>query len=174
MRKTLKIAAFVMAVIAILSLASCGKTASEHQGYILASSDKVDYFMYVPENWKVDKSTLFTSAYFSSGDATSVSATAYFTGLSVEDWWKGFAEEFKLAYTDSNIDEAKVEEAVLGGIDGRKYSFNGKLAGQEYDFIMVAVTRGGYIYYLTYTSVPNYYEDHLEELDNIIEYFEFK
>lgn len=177
MTKTLKITALILALCAIFAMTACGKEAAEHSGYVLASSDKVDYFMYVPETWKIDKSSLFTSAYCSSGDATSISATAYglsFSDPTLENWWKGFAEEFKLAYTDTDIDKAKVEEANLGGVDGRKYTFKGSLAGQEYDFIMVAATKGGYVYYLTYTSVPKYYKDHLEELGKVIEYFEFK
>ena len=53
-------------------LAGCGakdNKSSAPKGMKLASGENVDYCMYVPENWKVDKSDLYTSAYFSSGDA---------------------------------------------------------------------------------------------------------
>ncbi|MBQ8914643.1 MAG: hypothetical protein IJ046_00530 [Clostridia bacterium] len=174
--KKLSVVALLLALVTcFFAFVGCSKKdPSVPDGMILASGENVDYFMYVPEGWKVDKSELYTSAYFSSGDATSISTTAY--GVSAETatvdaWWKTFEPQLKSVYTD--ISEIAVTDAKLGGIEGKEYSFTAKLAEKEYNFIITAVVKDFYIYYVTYTSTPEYNEDHLEERVKVIESFEF-
>ena len=178
MKKLVKIASFILSVLLASSLfAGCSqqKEGDVPSGMKLASGEDADYLMYVPENWRVDKSTLYTSAYYSSGDATSVSATAYgmnFDDTTVDDWFEGFLKEFKEIYTD--VSQPEKADAKLGGVDGRRYTFSGTLNGTVYDYIIVAVINRNYVYYITYTSTPQYYSAHLEELENVISNFEFK
>lgn len=144
-------------------------------GMKLASSENVDYFMYVPENWRVDKSDLYTSANFSSGDPTSISATAYAISSDIKslgDWWKGFEKEMAEVYKD--ISKVEKTKAKLGGIKGEEYSFTATLGEQQYNFVITAVIKDYYVYYITYTSVPEYNENHLEERTQVVEAFEFK
>lgn len=169
---------FLAALICLgaIMLSSCQETETDvPKGMKLASSEDADYIMYVPENWRVDRSTLYTSAYFSSGDTSSISTAAYgmnFTDNSVDEWWKSFEEEMSKIYTD--ISEVTTEDAVLGGVDGTKYTFSASLNEKQYNYIITAVIRGSYLYYVTYTSTPDYYENHLEELESVISNFAFK
>lgn len=172
-----RILSLIIAVLTVSALlCGCSKSAEGvPSGMKKASSDDADYVMYVPEDWRVDKSTLYTAAYYSSGDATSISATAYgmnYDDTTVDDWFAGFMEEFKSVYTD--VSEAQSEEAKLGGIDGMKYIFSGTLNGQIYDYIITAAIRQNYIYYITYTSTPEFYEKHLDSLEDVIVNFSFK
>ncbi len=159
-----------------LLLSSCGKTDPDvPSGMKLASSEDADYIMYVPEMWRVDRSTLYTSAFYSSGDATSISCAAYgmnYTDRSVDDWWNSFEDEMKSLYTD--VSDIQKAEASLGGVSGQKYTFSASLNGTEYNYIITAALKSNYIYYVTYTSTPDYYENHLEELDSVIANFAFK
>lgn len=187
--KKISVIALILAAAACLAVFSgCKKDGEDIKapaGMILASSDQVDYYMFVPETWKVDKSDLYTSAYFSHGDATSISTTAYSLSgevPSLDDWWngpegsenedKGFFDEMSLVYTD--ISEVKESKAKIDGIKGKEYSFSAKLAGKEYIFIITAVIKGYNVYYITYTSTPEYNEDHLEERTQVIDAFKFK
>ncbi len=173
-----KIVALAMALVMCLCVfAGCknNNESSAPKGMKLASGENVDYYMYVPESWRVDKSDLYTAAYFSSGDATSISATAYGVGSeekTAKDWWKGFEKEIKGVY--SEVSEAKESAAKLDGVKGTEFTFSAKLADKEYKFIVTAVIKDYYVYYITYTSTPDYYEDHLEELEQVIDSFEFK
>lgn len=174
-----KFASLLCAVIICLGavlLSACSETVTDvPKGMKLASSEDADYIMYVPEEWRVDRSTLYTSAYYSSGDSSSISAAAYgmnYSDTSVDDWWKSFDEEMRSIYTD--ISEITSEDAELGGVDGRKYTFSASLNEKQYNYIVTAVLRNKYIYYITYTSTPDYYENHLEELDSVIANFAFK
>lgn len=176
MKKLLSLLCAAIVCISAFMLSSCGKEETDApRGMKLASSEDADYIMYVPEAWKVDRSTLYTSAFFSSGDATSISTAAYgmnYTDKTVDDWWGSFEEEMRSLYTD--ISDIQKEDATLGGVDGAKYTFSASLNGKEYNYIITAALRSNYIYYVTYTSTPDYYENHLEELDEVISNFAFK
>lgn len=171
-----KIITIVCALLCVsLLLGACSKSEDgAPDGMKQASSDNVDYIMYVPENWKVDKSELYTSAFYSSADATSISAAANGVAAdeTVETWWDGFYEKFTSVYSDCG--EPESTDVTLGGTDGEKYTFSGMLNGQEYKYIIAACVRGGYVYYLTYTSTPDYYENHLDEFDKTVENFSFR
>ena len=98
MKKTIRITSAILAVLTVLALfAGCAKKDPETpSGMKKASGDEADYIMYVPEDWRVDSSSLYTAAFYSSEDATSISATAYGTNYgntSVDDWFKGFMEK---------------------------------------------------------------------------------
>ena len=153
------------------------------QGMKLASGENVDYYMFVPESWNVDRSDLYTNAVFSSGDPssldhTSISTTVYAVSNDiqcVDDWWNkedGFLAELSLVYTD--ISEISEAEATLGGVDGIEYSFTAKLGGVEYCFVITAVWSDFYIYFVTYTSMPQYTDEHADDRAQVIESFTFK
>ena len=171
-----KIAFILAAVVAAAALlAGCGKQEGDApKGMKLASSNSVDYVMYVPEDWRVDQSELYTSAFYSSADATSISASAYGAAVdeTVDTWWDGFYKSFCSLYTDCS--EPVREDSKLGGVDGARFEFSGVLNGQEYNYIMVACVRGGYVYYITYTSTPDFYESHLDTLGEVIDNFSFR
>lgn len=170
------IALAVALVMCLAVFCSCSKNdPNVPTGMKLASGENVDYYMYVPEAWRVDKSDLYTSANYSSGDPTSISATAYAISSdikSLSDWWKGFEEEMATVYKD--ISKVEKTEAKLGGIKGEEYTFTATLGEQQYNFVITAVIKDYYVYYVTYTSVPEYNENHLEERTQVIEAFEFK
>lgn len=177
MKITSVVSLVLAAVICLFALVGCGqeKDKTVPDGMKLASGEQVDYYMYVPETWRVDKSDLYTGAYFSSGDPTSISATAY--GISadiatVDDWWKTFEKQMSDVYTD--VSKVAKADAKIDGIKGREYTFTAKLGGEEYTFIITAVIRDYYVYYITYTSTPEFNENHLEDREKVIDSFEFK
>ena len=178
MKKISVIALFLAAILSLTAFVSCGEKKEEIEapdGMILASGEDVDYLMFVPETWKVDRSDLYTSAYFSSGDATSISVTAHnITGgaATLDEWWKSFCDEAKTVYGE--FTEVDTKKAKLDGVEGKEYTFTAKLGEAQYNYIITAVIKDYYVYYVTYTSTPDYYEDHLEELKTVIEAFEFK
>lgn len=177
MKKISVISLMLVLCMCVLSFAGCAKKEESDapDGMKLASGEQVDYYMYVPETWKVDNSQLYTAAYFSSGDATSISATAYGISAditSVDAWWALFEEEMAGVY--SEISEVTSTDAKIDGIEGKEYTFSATLGEQEYNFIVTAVINNYYVYYITYTSIPEYNEDHLEERVQVIDAFRFK
>ena len=188
----------LLALLLLATLVGCGKNEAGDipSGMQLASSEDADYLFYVPADWLIDKSALYSAAYYSPGaDATSISVAAYgMSALPVSDtsdaegettaaevsaaeamisgWWKSFEEEFGATFASMEV--TATESTALGGMEAVKYSFDATLAGKEYRYIVAATMRGSYIYYVTYTSTPEYYEEHLEALDQVLTHFAFK
>lgn len=190
-------------IISIISLllctamlfAGCGEQneTGAPDGYQLISSEEADYNLYVPSDWIPGISNLSTSAYFSRGaDATSISVTAFganIAGETVESWWEGYKGEFEAEF--DNFEVVSEEDAQLGGVDGKKYTFTatkgfnettapaeGETAPEatpkQYNFVCVAVVKDTYVYFLLYTSTPEYYEEHLDTLSEVVNYFSFE
>ena len=176
MRKISVVALLLAALLSLTALVSCGEKeeVKAPDGMKLASGEDVDYFMFVPEAWRVDRSDLYTSAYFSSGDATSISVSAYgLTGgvADLDSWWKSFSDEAKTVYGEFNEVESK--KAKIDGIEGKEYTFTAKLGETQYNYIVTAVIKDYYVYYVTYTSTPDYFDVHKESIDKIVQEFTF-
>lgn len=177
MKKIIKIVS-VLAVFCVL-FCSCGKDTADidaPDGFKLASGEEADYIFYVPEEWKVETSSLYTSAYYDeNGVKCSLSLTAYgmqFTDQTVEDWWASYTEQFNEVFDEF---EVVTENAVeMGGVEGKKYEYTATLAEGKYSFLCAAVVKDQYVYYLTYTATPEQYETNLADVESAISYFEFK
>jgi len=178
MKKISVIALLLVLCTCLTVFSGCAKKEADSapDGMKLASGENADYCMYVPDTWKVDRSDLYTIAFFSSGDTTSISTTAYAIGTDIatlEDWWGIFEGRMDKELFSEHSD-VTVSDAVLGGVEGKEYSFTAKRGEQDYNVVITAVIKDFNVYYVTYMSVPKYNEDHLEERAQIIEAFKFK
>ena len=172
----------VIALLAMLTMlfTACGNDTPTDipDGYQLASSEDCDYLFYVPEDWIVDSRTLYTSAYHSAGDTgdtSSLSVTAYgmnFGETTVEDWWKGYEGQFTEAFESYEL--VSTEDVKLDGVEGKQFTYTAKMAGAQYNFVCTAAVRDNYVYYMLYTSTPEYYENHLDTMKEAVSYFKFK
>lgn len=186
MKKIISLVALLLC--ASMLFAGCGnkQDPSVPDGFQLISSEEADYNLYVPTEWIPGINNLSTSAYFSRGaDATSISVTAFgadLAGQTVEKWWDEYKKDFEAEF--DNFEVISEEDASLGGVDGKKYTFTatkgvetdaeGKETATQYNFICVAVVKDTYVYFLLYTSTPKYYEEHLSTLGDVISHFSFK
>ena len=173
-----KLISLILVLCTCLALfAGCAKKSDDNapDGMKKASGDNVDYTMYVPTAWEVDRSDLYTSAYYPGRtDMTNISATAYAIAAdiaTVEDWWKIHEKDLKDLYGE--MSEVAVTNARLGGVEGKEFTFTGKYGDTQYNVIVTAAIKDFNVYYLTYTSTSEYNEDHLEERTQIVEAFRF-
>lgn len=159
---------------------SSGSDSWHPAGMKLASSEDADYKMWVPESWTVDMSTGITSAYAGSGDYSNVSVTAQ--NLSGEQNYLTPAEYWEIYKTDleATFPDIVYDEDTKGGISllldknaAMKYSYTATVTGTEFHFISVVCIRSGTVYLITYTAQPTIYENHLEEVQNILDNFSF-
>ncbi len=179
MKKVSAVSLLLCIMLCFGSFAGCAKKNSDvPDGMKLISSDDADYYMYVPDvegMWRVDRSDKYTSAYYSSGDQTSISTTAFNitkSGVTVESWWEEFRPEIEKTFSD--VGEIIEADARIDGVNGKEYKFSGKIGDDEYKYIITAVVKDSYVYFITYTSIPKYYENHLEDLEKVIDTFTFK
>jgi hypothetical protein len=70
--------------------------------------------------------------------------------------------------------EEDIEPLTLGGRDAISFEYECTLAGKTYRYMQVVTLKDDFFYLLTYTSLAENYDAHLEEVNGIIENVTFK
>lgn len=162
---------FIIAVAALLLLAGCDKDPNAPAGMKTASGEGADYTLFVPEDWTVDITTGATGAYCSNADTSGVLVTTWdlpHTDTTLDEWWETNLQEIQDVYRDVNVEGS--ENILIDGNHGVKYTWTGTLGAYTYRVMQAATTKNGSVYLFTYTSLPDLYESHMEEVDQMLEF----
>lgn len=169
MKKITKITAVILlAAVLALGLVSCKKDDTP-SGMIRASDDKADFTLYVPESWTVYTVAADVGAYASDNDPSSVAMMAWnleFYDTSLEDWWETNASDLGLVFSDVEI--LSEEDTAIDGLYAKKYTYTASLSGNSYKLIQAACIKKGTVYVFTYTSVPDNFDGHLDEVESML------
>ena len=177
MTNSVKILCAVMAALC-LALCACQKTPTEvdvPDGMILASSDIVDYYLFVPQGWRVDMSGGMVSAYKSAEDPTSVSVMTWETPYADDtpaDVWEMYKGEFESVFSD--FTEESSTSMLLDGGAAEKYVYTGTLAGNTFRYTQVITVRHSAAYLITVTEITSSTADHTEDITAILDNFRWK
>ncbi len=167
----------VLCVAALLLCAvGCAKTpAGVPSGMMRASAEVCDYDLFVPKDWIVTETGTATSAYKSDSDPTSVSVMSWsmpYADSTVDEWWKGYEEEFTLIFSDFTVEVAG-EDTLLGASAAKKYVYTGVLGENTYRYTQYAAVRSGELYLLTFTELAEG-ADHSPEFTSIVTNFAWR
>lgn len=170
MKKITRITAALLAVLLTAFVAvSCSKKDDIPAGMIKASDEKADFTLYVPEKWTVDVKEAAVSAYCSKNDPSSVSMMAWeleYTNSSLDEWWEVNLSEIEKVF--SNVEVISTENAIIDGLNAKKYTYTASLGEYDYTIMQAACIKNVNVYLFTYTSVPENFDAHSEEIQNII------
>lgn len=178
----MKIKAFVILIMtAVLLLSGCTATDSDvPAGMQLLSNEHVTYTAYVPDTWVVNKPTEATAtpyAYVGSNDASSVSIvandlTADQMDKTLEELWDSYKADF-----EANMPDMKyVGEPVKTTLDKKpatQYVYTATIAGTRYKYQQTLCVEEGTLYIITYTSTEDFYDENLDDVEQIIKTFKF-
>ena len=179
---------FLIATLTLLTLVLTGcsdKTAPD--GYQNAAGDSEAFYLYVHTTWVLNNSGGTASAYYSSDDYSNVSMTCMVIDPGEMDELEEYktitlAElesvlpDFKVVETpvDSDIPEEDRVPLTLGGRDAISFEYECTLAGETYRYKQVVTLKDDFFYLLTYTSLAENYDKHLEAVAGIVENVTFK
>lgn len=174
----------------LLILSGCSESEAP-DGYQNVASDRESFYFYVPTTWVSNTSGGTASAYYSSDDYSNVS----FTCMVIEPGEMDDLEEYKtitlteleallpdfktfdtVKVTVDTSEEDNVSAALLS-IDGREtitFEYECTLSDQTYRYMQAVTMKDDFFYIFTYTSLAENYDAHLEEVNQIIAYIEFK
>ena len=170
MKKTLCV---LFAALILFAAVSC-KARGEFDppaGWQAASDEKADFYFYVPEKWTVDYSTAAAGAYFSASDPSSVSVMAWElpnTDSTVEEWWELNREEQEKVFSGFTLESEESLALTKDNLNAKKYVYSADLGGYSYRFMQVAALKGTSVYLFTYASVPENFDAHLEEVNQML------
>ena len=156
---------------------SCSKKSDVDipDGYQLASADEADYYFFIPATWTVDTKTTAYAAYASSSDPASISVMTWSlsnTDSTLEEWWNTFLPDFEKVYSDFSL--ISDENILINSVAAKKMTFTGAIGGTSYKFIQASAIKDSVVYVITYTSTADRFDEHTEEMQSVLEYFEFK
>jgi hypothetical protein len=179
-----KITALILALITVLTLASCAKEEGVPDGYKKISDDNIGYSLFVPELWEESGPS---GAIAGAGDTSKVSLMGFDAGeaMNTEEVWNTHYESLKEAFGEINlISEGK--DTYLGKNPAKEYIYTANIAGKEYKFLQIIYfTRNETLissqpeaYIFTFTATTENFEKHYEsddgEVSEIIGYVTFE
>lgn len=176
MKKSVVANVFILLTIVLsLSLASCGNTGTAPMGFKEISDEALTYHLYIPEDWTPDISTGFTSAYFSGRDPSNISMMAFeldtnITGI--DSYWEFYEKDLLAIFPD--MEYVDTSDFTLDGVPAKQYTYTASMSELDYKFMQVVAIKNNQVYVFTYTAVTDKYDEHIEEVIAIIDYFEFK
>jgi len=167
----------LLAAILVSTSVSCGNDGSNAPtGFMEISDEGLTYHLYVPDEWTKDVSTGMTSAYYNGRDPSNVSMTAFaLTDASVttpEEYWQSQEADLKAIFPNlTYVDESA---CTLDGVAGRQYIYTATLSGSEYKFMQLVTLKDNTVYLFTYTALTDKYDEHIEDVLSMLDYFDFK
>ncbi len=174
----LKIALVIVLLMFAAALASCGNSNDPYApptGMISATDEKADFCLYVPDEWQIDYSTAAAGAYFSASDPSSVSVMAWdleYTDTTIDDWWATNVDEVNVVFDNFTLESE--ENITLSEVYGKKYTYTASLGSFNYKIMQAACIKGSSVYLFTYTSVPENYDLHTDEVAEMLQHFIIK
>ena len=194
MKKTVITGILVLLCLAMtLSFASCknNEDPDAPDGYVTASAECADYFLYVPAEWIVDTPE---KSIMASARANSFSSTPNITMMpctddeeqyaTVEAYWEYYKSSLVKLFDETKNENgestgessfAMVSEGIsckVGGRDAMKYVYTATLSGVSLKYLQLIVKDASQMYILTYTATEDTYDE--EQINGIIENIKFK
>lgn len=172
MKKTALILAAVMLLSVVFT--SCEKSdTSVPSGMQLVTNDVVNYDLFVPDDWIPSISTGAVGAYCSASDPTNVTVMAWNvdSSMTLDKWWEQYRSDFDMVFDDFSL--ISQENVTVDEISAQKYSYSAKLGEYEYYYDQYACIHWSMVYVITFTSVADNYESHLEDYEEIVSNFRF-
>lgn len=174
----LKIALVIVLLTFAAALSSCGNSNDPYApptGMVSATDEKADFCLYVPDEWQIDYSTAAAGAYCSASDPSSVSVMAWdldYTDTTVDDWWATNVDEVNVVFDNFTLESE--ENITMSEVYGKKYTYTASLGNFNYKIMQAACIKGSSVYLFTYTSVPENYDLHTEEVAQMLQHFIIK
>ncbi len=85
----------------------------------------------------------------------------------IDQYWEYYSGEFKKTFPDMEY-QKEGENMLLSGLEAKKYVYTATVTGQKYQFMQVVAVKAGTVYVFTYTALPEKFEEHLEQVEEIV------
>lgn len=162
---------------ALLMLVGCSQSGDNQvpDNMQLASREDVTYCLYVPKTWNVNTDSGVSSAYYSTGDSANVSVMSYYLeaeSMSIDDYWKLTEEAYQTNFQGYTL--SSTETTLLGGRKAGQYTFDLTIDGESVRMMQIVAAYQSMFYIFTYTASPETFENHLDEVQTIVDNFTFR
>ena len=145
-------------------------------GMVLVSGNDVAFRFYAPADWKIDTDNGNCLVYVSDEDRSNVSVLPYSPseeGVSVAKYWEMTEAKYQKTFEEFALC-GEPEATKLGGKDAMAYTYTYRLGGVAYKSRQVIAVYSAALYSMTYTALPENYDQHIEDVNAMQEALEFR
>lgn len=200
MKKTI-LGSITALMLAALMLVGCSEQdLNAPEGYKTATNDKVDYTLFVPEDWVVDTEadSLITSARVNAQESANITMMVYDnSSYPAETTADGKEVSPVVRYWADNLDdltrlfdldtegnstfklETDGKTTLMGktakgaNVSAYSYVYTGTLGGVELKYMQVIACHEDSFYFLTYTAPASRYDEFVGEVEELLTYIVF-
>ena len=137
-------------------------------GMKLVTNNDVAYRFFAPETWVIGDADAAALVYASESDRSNVTVTAYAApdGYSVANYWEDTEKYYKDALKDYTL-TADPAESTMGSKKATVYEYTYSLGGVTYKCRQSICVFGYMIVVMTYTALPENYDAHMGEVEQM-------
>lgn len=176
MKKIIAVLLAISALLSVLVLSGCSVSGVEvPDGMKVVSSENEAFYLFVPISWVSNDSSGTASAYYSDADRSNVSMTCMASDqvMNIDDYVALCRAELE-AVIPNYAPAGEIEDAVLGGRNGKSFDYTASIGDVNYKYRQIVVIYNNLFYIFTYTSTPEGFDLHINEVENIISKIRFK
>jgi len=154
------------------------ESADAPEGMKLISNDDVSYRLYVPMDWKIDRTQEIFAAYVES-DRSNVSVVPYMPTseevMNVMEYFEKNADMMReTPGAEFEMLNGEGVEIKLGGSPAMRYEYHYSVGGVQFRYLQIIAAYKGMFYNFTYTALPENYETHMDDVNAILAAFAFR
>ena len=165
-------------ILAVLIVVIVRLTGTNNYGTELLTNDSINFYVYCPDDWIIQKNDSIISIYIDSDNGENPNISAQMLSLpenykTIDEYWQNSViPSFELVFDDV---EYKSEEGLtVGGVPAKKYTYITSLLGMKFKTSQVIFFKNLRVYTLTYTATENNYDIYAEVFDTVAKKFKFK
>ena len=144
------------------------------EGMKIASSDNLEYRLYVPKSWICNSESGRSEAYYPESERSNVTVTSYSPneGIGTADYIAMCEGEYAKSVKGYELIEKT--ELKVASRDAISITFKANYENTDITVKQVCFIYGGMVYSITYTAKTDVFESHLEDVDKMITAFTFR
>lgn len=143
-------------------------------GFQIASADHIEYRLYVPNTWICDAESGASEAYYPESGKSNVSVTSYApsTSVGIQDYFAECEKEYQKLFSD--YERLSEEARTVAGRSAYSYTYRLSVDGREMKLMQTLLIYNDMIYSVTYTALSENFDLHLEDVQAILNVFDFR
>ena len=145
------------------------------EGMKIASSDNIEYRLYVPQNWICDSESGRSEAYYPKSTKPNVTVTSFTdsTATTAEEYFAEAEAEYKTSLSGYELLETS-EERRVSDIRAISYTYRAVYDEVEFKIMQTILIYLDNVYSITYTARAEDFEEHLGDVEIILDSFRFR
>lgn len=141
----------------------------------IASSDNVEYVMYVPSSWICNSESGMSEAYFDESGRPNVTVTSYSYDESVltpEQYFEKCEDEYEDVLPEYEFTSST--ERTVADRDAVSYVYTATVKGVKVRIMQTVYDYNGIMYSFTYTAREDRFDAHIDDVEDMLDAFRFR